>query len=506
MKSSVGRGAFILIISGLVCKFFGALFRLPLTNILGIEGIGIFQMIMSVYALCTAIVMSGFCNALSKLISTFRASGEMEKAKSLYALAMKTALILALFLGFLILFLARSISSLQGNNQIKSIYMLFILLLPLSALIGVIRGAMQGYEDMAPTAISQIIEQVAKFAFGLIFAYIFIKGGVVQGVFGAFLGITFSELLALIYLFFSAQKRISIFLPRNTKSIYSDFLKAVLPLTISYSISPFASMVESLFFVTLLKYAGLTSEMATKLYGLQTGVVGAILNFPLIISMSVAVALLPKISFLNSHDDFNGQRLIIANSFSAMWFLLVPLVLGIIAISRNFFSIIYLSLIQESLSIVWQLTIISGIGILLSAIMQFLVSVLQAKGYFNYTLIFNLIGGVARVALVFILAPIPSINIFALPIASIVNSSIVCICSLIKLGKVVKINFTEFFLPVVSALVMLLSLVILQSAVSGIVGLILCVIAGAFIYFICALPLCLQYFEILLSKIKKKVT
>ena len=211
MKSSVGKGALILIISGLICKFFGALFRLPLTNILGIEGIDIFQMIMSVYALLSAIVTSGVSSALSKLISTARASGEMEKARKLYALAMKFALILALVLGFIILFLSGSISSLQGNSQNKIIYMLFVLLLPLSALIGVIRGAMQGYEDMTPTAISQIIEQVAKFAFGLIFAYIFIGGGATKGVFGAFLGITFSELLALIYLFFSAQKRISPF-------------------------------------------------------------------------------------------------------------------------------------------------------------------------------------------------------------------------------------------------------------------------------------------------------
>ena len=121
MKSSVGKGALILIISGLICKFFGALFRLPLTNILGIEGIGIFQMIMSVYALLSAIVASGVSSALSKLISTARASGEMEKARKLYALAIKFALILALVLGFIILFLSGSSSSPQQLNWRQAI-------------------------------------------------------------------------------------------------------------------------------------------------------------------------------------------------------------------------------------------------------------------------------------------------------------------------------------------------------------------------------------------------
>ena len=50
MKNNVGKGAFVLIVSGLICKLFGGLFRLPLTNIIGIEGIGIFQMIFSIYA------------------------------------------------------------------------------------------------------------------------------------------------------------------------------------------------------------------------------------------------------------------------------------------------------------------------------------------------------------------------------------------------------------------------------------------------------------------------
>ena len=76
MKKDVGRGAFVLIVSGVVCKFFGALFRLPLTNIVGIEGIGIFQMIMSLYSLLLVLVTGGVSTTLSKLISSDRASAE----------------------------------------------------------------------------------------------------------------------------------------------------------------------------------------------------------------------------------------------------------------------------------------------------------------------------------------------------------------------------------------------------------------------------------------------
>ena len=56
MKNNVGKGAFVLVVSGIICKFFGGLFRLPLTNIVGMEGIGIFQMIMSIYSLALVFV------------------------------------------------------------------------------------------------------------------------------------------------------------------------------------------------------------------------------------------------------------------------------------------------------------------------------------------------------------------------------------------------------------------------------------------------------------------
>ena len=76
MKNNVGKGAFVLILSGLICKVFGGLFRLPLTNIVGIEGIGVYQMITSIYSLALVFVSGGVTNALSKLVASARARGD----------------------------------------------------------------------------------------------------------------------------------------------------------------------------------------------------------------------------------------------------------------------------------------------------------------------------------------------------------------------------------------------------------------------------------------------
>ncbi len=502
MKSSVGRGAFILIVSGLVCKFFGALFRLPLTNIIKLEGIGLFQMIMSLYSLCLVLVSGGINNALSKLTSSARARGDYKKINGYFKIAVLFGGALSFLIGGIFFLFSKQIASLQASAEATVNYMLFLILLPLGSMIGIFRGIIQGYENMVPTAVSQIIEQISKFIFGLLFAYLFIDRGVAYGAYGAFLGITISEILAFCYLVIVIFRKVKLkFAPAKDKK---EFFQAVVPLTLSSGVYPLTTAVESLAIISLLAKAGIDSDIGKSIYGIQTGVVGAILNFPLLISMSVAVALLPKVSFLSSQNDDDGQRKIIGGAFSVMWFILVPLIFGIISISGNLYSIIYKESILPYLSIAVELTLFNGISILLTAIMQFLLSILQGKGYFYYSFAFNLIGGIFKMIALFILAPISSINIFALPISNVIHSSIVCICALVKLGKLVKINYFEFLLPIISAVIMYMAIGFLQSAFGGIMAIIMSVLVGGVVYFLCAFPLVLEYSRQFFAKFRAK--
>lgn len=502
MKNSVGKGALILIASGFVCKFFGALFRLPLTNILGIEGIGVFQMIMSLYSLSLVFVSTGVQNGLSKLISSARACGDKDKLGAYLRQALFFSMSLSLAIGLIFAVLSKQIASLQGSINGAISYMLMLVLLPLGALIGVYRGIIQGYENMSPTAISQIIEQIAKFSFGLLFAYLLSRFGDSKGVFGAFLGITVSELLALVYLAFVMLKKVRLNLTRV--NVKKDFYSTVMPLSLGNAIIPLTHAIEALIVVALLTQAGLSNEVATSLYGLQTGVVGAILNFPMVIALSVAMALLPKLSYLSTRKDLDGQKIVINNSFNVMWFFLVPLVIGIVALSRVIYPIIYPNAIKGYLDVAVQLTMLGGISIVLSAIMQLLISILQAQGFFIYSMYFNIVGGGLKVLAIILLAPIKAIGIFALPISNIILYSIVSVCALIKLGSLVKVNFFEFLLPILSSAVMFIVVKFMLDLLPNILGVCLSIVAGVIVYFLMAFPLTKSYCEMLILRLKNK--
>lgn len=433
-----GTGAFVLIISGFVCKVLGALFRLPLTNLLGIDGIGVFQMIMSLYAFALVVTCGGVSVSLSKLISSARARGETEKIRVFLNRAIFVTLILAFSLGIVFVALTKVICRAQGIS-VNFSYMLFVLLLPFGGLLAVFRGYFQGYENMTPTAVSQIFEQVFKFAFGLFFAWILSKKSVALGVFGAFLGITLSEFVSLLYLLillaFRHEKKqnLDVALVRSSQK---DFDRANFALTLSASVLPLVNAFDAMIVVPHLAKAGFSNGFATTLFGLQSGVVGAILNFPLIISMSVATAFLPNVSYLASKGA--NCKFVVAKGLKVLLYLVLPTTFGCVAISKPLLSLLYKGMNDQLLDISFNLMLFGGFSIVFTAIVQYLLMLLQSRGEYKFVFFSTLIGGAIKAILTFSLSYVPQINIFSIVLGNIFLSSIVCLSALLRLKKVVQ--------------------------------------------------------------------
>lgn len=508
-RSKLGVSAFILLVSGVICKAVGALFRLPLTNLLGIEGIGVFQLVMSLYAFALVVTNGGVANALSKLISTARAKGERNKVKIYLKRALFIAVGTGLLIGLIFFLLGKMISSFQGINAGGSYY-LFILLLPLGAGLAALRGYFQGYENMLPTAISQIVEQVFKFVFGLLFAFYFGKLGLSQGVFGAFLGITLSELVSIIYLFvifFIKNKDVKqIQDMQQIKFARHEFDRANFPLMLSASILPLVNAFDGLVIVPRLMTAGFSNMTATRLYGLQAGVVGAILNFPLIISMAVTTTLLPNISYLISRGT--GGKQIIERGLKILLFLILPTTFGMVAISRQVFMLVYSDVTGVMLDTAFNLMLFGGFSIVFTSIMQYVVMLLQANGQFKFILFITAIGGLAKALISFFLSAFTNVNIFALVLGNISLSAIVCVLALWKLKKLVafSLKLSELLLLIFGTLAMFITVYTFINCnyFHPIVNLLLSITLGVFVYFVLTVPFALKI-KPLSKKIQKDV-
>ncbi len=500
MQNSVGKGTIMLVASGIICKLLGAFFRLPLTSIIGVEGIGVFQMVMSVYSFALILTSGGVTTALSKFVSSARAMGDYGKIKKLVKTSLLYCIIFGIAGGLTLFLFSKQIAFLQNAAKGEISYKLMIFLIPFGGVIAAMRGVFQGYENMLPTAISQILEQTFKFALGLLFAFIFGKKGIAAGVFGAFLGVSVSEVVAIVFLSIYMRFKTKIY-AQSDKNVSASFLKAVVPLSLGSCVLPLVNMVDSFVVVRMLMKSGLTNEFATSLFGLQTGIVSSLLNFPLIFSSALSMAILPSMSYMEaSLSDEKTEQ--ISSALKILWLSILPLVFGICAICKPLYQIVYPSLSLQQNSVAVKLTYFGGVSTIITALMQFFVTILQSKGKFVYCMLSHIIGGGAKILCVVFLCKIPEINIFGVVFGNIALSSVICIMALVKNKRKISIDLFSALLPLLSATAMMLVVMLLfsKTAFSPIVEVILGMLAGAGVYVLFTLPLTSEIVKKYLSR------
>ena len=491
MGKSAVRGSIALILSGLICKVLGAFFRVPLTYVLKEEGMGVFQLIMSLYTFALIFCSGGMSVTLSKMISKARVNADIIRMRSLYKIGILTSLILGFSVGLIFFIFAKQISFLQGSEPSFIGYTLMIILLPLGSVIACFRGIIQGNENMIPTAISQILEQSFKFVFGLAIAYFLIRFGVAFGVVGAILGIVIGEIVAFLYLLFKVRRLTMRFEGKN----FDGFFKNYIPLTLSILTLPFVNAVDSFLIVGRLMAAGFSSVNALRLFGIQTGVVSAILNLPLIISTAIATSLLPAISYL-SNKEFDEKT---TQAFKVLWITILPMVIGIMAIARPLYEFLYPTLDKDSIELAVYLTKIGGISTILTALMQFFATILQARENLLFLLLSESIGGVIKIISVVFLCAVPEVNIFGLAIGNVLMSASIAILMLLKIKESVNLGYFDLLVPLVSSVVMLSVVIKLidRFDVSSILLILMGVSVGVMIYsflsFPCAYPILKEF-------------
>jgi len=494
MNRQILRSSLILSVAGVLCKILGGFFRVPLTNILGTTGIGAFQMAISLFSFALILCSGGMTITISKLIAENH--NNSEKCGKIVKKSIYLSVIIGLIIGLIFAVLCGKISYIQKVNETKITYLLMPILLPLGGIIACLRGRLQGLEKMFPTAVSQIIEQLFKFVLGLLFAKILIKYGIEWGVFGGFIGVLCSEISATIYLFSKSK-----FSVKNTE--VDGFYSTLLPIYLASLIFPFITAFESLFIAKLLISAGISVKNSQILYGIESGVVGAMLNLPLILSTSIATATLPNLSKIKDREKFRKKT---EEGFKILWFVLLPTVLGIMAVCEPVYRVLYPNLTEVERILAVNLTRFGGVATILTGIVQYIISVLEAKGKLFTILLLELAGGSVKILTLFLCTK-QEINIYGLIIGRILMMGIICVLGLMMLQEI-KCSWFDLFLPLLSSMVMFFGIEFLSQKInfSPIIKLLILVFIGIVIYFVLCIPILVEEFKKLrIFKQKSKV-
>lgn len=316
-QRSLLGGISILGIAGLICKLVGVLYKIPLANMIGSEGIGVYQQVFPTYNLMLTVSSAGIPVAISRMVSFHITRGQRRNARKIFLVSLGLLSLLGLISMVLMLWLSPQLAVATGTPEARMGFVYIAPSLLIVCVMSAFRGYMQGHRRMAPTAISQLIEQVGKVAIALPLAHSFmISGGFAMGAAGTLLGTSIAETAALLYmmadyLYFKPGEYIEVSrLRRSTQSvkmIAREVVFSAIPITIGASIVPLAGAVDSFMLVNLMQVY-LPKADAVSRYGIYSGLVIALINVPTALAMAMSSNLVPSISAKRAQGNGAGIR------------------------------------------------------------------------------------------------------------------------------------------------------------------------------------------------------
>lgn len=426
-KVSFVQGAAILGIAGLIVKVIGAAFRIPLANTIGLIGTSYYDTAYPYYSWLLVISSSGLPTAISKMVSERVTLGDYRGAHRVFTTAMQILCCIGLLTSILMFF---------GSDYIARLHMLpeaaycFKALAPalfFVALMCAYRGYMQGMQQMVPTAISQVVEQVGKLAVGLTLAFMLLDAGPEYAAMGALIGVTVSELLALIYVMLSYRRRwpkirarLERSVRREVEPVAGRLMAIALPITIGASISPLASVVDSALIIRILLKLGYAKETAQTAFSLMRTNVATLTNMPGVLTMALAMSLVPAISAFSAKRDHAGIQDTARLGLKLALIIGLPCAVGLFVLASPILAMLYPNLTEGELTLAVDLMHTSSIGVIFLSLVQSMTGVIQGMGKPNVP-VFNLfIGFVLKVASLLALMNIPQINIQGAAVSTVV--------------------------------------------------------------------------------------
>lgn len=485
------KGAAILGAAGIICKIIGAVYRIPLTNLIGAEAMGIYSKAYMIYSLLLVLTTSGIPAAVSKLVAEYAAAADYRNAKRTLQLTRSMLLavggICALIMLLLSDIIARSLGISDGSMVIICIAPSLLL-----TAVSAYRGYFQGLQNMAPTAVSQIIGQLSKLAVGFSLAAILLPRGPVYAASGALLGVSLSEGLSLLYLALKYRAGKKNALPAKTgsltgksnKELLRSLLVLAVPLTVGGAIMPLINTLDAYLATWCLKLSGYSETQINSMYGVLSGMVVSLANMPTALTLALSASLVPAIS--RARAQKNGREISRTASLGLKLALIIglPACIGLIMLARPILELLYTTspADQSALEITVQtlhtpyhfvfmqmdlaesLMLVMCPAMLLLTSVQAMTGALQGAGKI-YIPIKNLLIG-AGVKLVFsaVLISIPAINILGAPLGTLACYLTAFILDYIQLRKRLHAGVDAGFLlkPLFAAAVMALIIYVIK--------------------------------------------
>lgn len=434
-KKSFVSGAIILIIAGLVVRVLGFVYRIYLSNLIGAEGMGLFQLIAPIYSLIILTLTSGISIAVSKMVAQELAKNHIINLRRITKCALIVVLIAGALVSIFILIFSGFISNVILKDS-RTYYSVILLIpcIPAIAAASALKGYFYGIQEVTPTAASQIVEQIVRIGLVIAMAGFFVKIGLEYACALATIGMAVGEMsnlfvLAIIYKVKKANgfKKLSRSGFIRKRVILKELLGISLPISFNRFITSIMSAIEMILIPRRLLAGGLDYQSSIEEFGKLSGMVMPLIFFPSVVTSALATTLVPAISEAISLKNFKSVNYRISKSIQ------LTFILGII------FTTIFINYPQEIGNLLYRKEKVGQTLYLLAFsctflyLQQTLLGILNGLGKQGISLRNSMLGSFIRICFVYLCIPLYGIQGYVWGI--VLSTAIVCILNIAAVTK-----------------------------------------------------------------------
>lgn len=426
LKEKFIKSTLILVIGGLITKILGMIIKIITTRIVGLEGIGLYTMVMPSFNLFITIATLSLPLSLSKIVSE-----NTRNNKEVIFGSVPIALLFNLLIIIFIFIIAKPFATFFLKNENLTIPIMSIgLTLPFITISGIAKGYFFGKQRMLPHVISNIVEQIVRISIIMMFLPRILKYNVIYSVTALVLINIISELSSIIVLLlflpqkFIIKKEYFRFEYDNFRNIASISI----PNTLSRIISSIGIFLEPIILTFILTFIGHSNIYITNEYGIISGYVIPIVSLPSFLSGAISSALLPVLT------KYNVLKNKVKLKNKLIQAITVSLIIGVP------FTIILFLFPKECLNLVFKEIIganylkVASLIFLITYIQAPIISCLQAinksKTIMKTTIISMIIKTVVLIGLTFL-----DIGMYSLLVATLFSSIYAIIVHIIVIKK-----------------------------------------------------------------------
>jgi len=418
-KKSVGRsffsGVLILTVANLIVKVIGLLYKIPLTNMLGDEGMGYFNTAYQIYSWLYMFSTAGLPVAMSMMISKCNAEGRQAEKKRLLTLTLCVFLTLGLLGSIIMSLFCRQLAGFIAAD------LSFLCILAISPALffvcisSTLRGYFQGHSDMLPTAVSEILESLGKAVLGLLLGGYALKQGLpiyqvaAYSIIGVSAGVAAGAAFLSVAKLLGRRDRknidriadISTNIAKSRIELLKELLSIAIPVMISASLLSASSMLDTLIIIRRLISIGIAESAAIALYGNYTAYCVTLFNLPPVLIYPIVNSLIPIVSSARATGDTERAKRVMNTALRLSAIIALPCAFGLATLSEPILKLIFKS--DASAEMAAPLLTLLAPSVFLIGVMAVSNGILQSCGMQKYTLISMPAGAAVKAITAYIL-------------------------------------------------------------------------------------------------------